>query len=121
MEVSPQQLCNGLLLTARDPSFSIAREKPCRPTLKYCREFIESRIHDCLARHSACRLDIRRCLPNRVLHVGEEDNPQSVKLLAANNNETVDYVTLSHYWGAPNDVPKTTRTNLQYNLESIGI
>jgi hypothetical protein len=55
-----------------------------------------------------------------VLDLGEEDSPR-VKLLVTNSNDTADYVALSHFWGSPNAVPKTTRANLQSNLESIRI
>jgi len=56
-----------------------------------------------------------------VLDLGEEKNPESVKLLVTPNDDTADYVALSRCWGSPNALLKTTRENLQSNLEGIRI
>lgn len=79
------------------PAFSKAKLRPNKPSLEYCKAFIETNLGRCKEEHVWCEPN-NLTLPKRVLDVSGGARLQIVKLLEIDwlNPNRAPYVALSH-------------------------
>jgi len=74
-------------------------------------------LRTCDTTHTACRAPSPARLPTRVIDVGSEAQP--VCRLVESGGAAGQYIALSHCWGDPTTVPKTTRETLVQHCTDV--
>lgn len=82
---------------------------------------IRSWMASCEQEHPQCRKTqpLRPRLPHRVIDVGQPGEDASISLYESKEQEQHDYLALSHCWGDPRTVPKTTLETLALHRHQI--
>ena len=114
------------LLTCADNSFSLPVLDtndifPHKLSLEYSTSFIRKKLCLCREQHDACRQKSAISLPKRVLDLGEGKTMQTIKLLETNEQVIEHYVALSHCWGPPGMVLKTTQATFDARVQDIDL
>lgn len=78
----------------------------------------------CEQQHN-CKGSTKRTLPSRLLYVGGQHYPGSLRLVSGQETKAAEYIALSHCWGklGPNEVLSycTTRENIAHREEGFDI
>ncbi|KAK5697678.1 hypothetical protein LTR17_023892 [Elasticomyces elasticus] len=82
-----------------------------------CKDQIQTWIRTCDEEHTACSALVSPQLPSRVIDVGSVAEPRCV--LVDSTGRIGAYVALSHCWGSPDTVPKTTKATLSQHKQCI--
>ncbi|TVY84493.1 hypothetical protein LSUE1_G002447 [Lachnellula suecica] len=107
---------NLLSLPNLGPDFA----PPFKPTLEYSTSFIQKQLSSCRA-HDSCTTTLTKFLPKRVLDLGTESFFRTIKLVETSGQTGAEYVTLSHCWGPPDTVPKTTKATFASHAKGIAL
>jgi len=114
--------CGSLILDLPAPfsAFKKGSRLPYMRSPKYYTQFAKKNLDFCSKWHESCRPVASQILPKRVLYIGQA-GVQTIKLMETDGDVEASYVALSHCWGPPNAVPKTTRQNFQSHIQGIQI
>ena len=75
-------------------------------------------LHDCLHKHEDCVGELSSDLPTRVLDVGDNEAPTTLRLHHNSGSERGQYVALSYCWGKAQSVV-TTSQNVGEHLRNL--
>jgi Heterokaryon incompatibility protein (HET) len=100
------------------PAFGPAEDIPPTLELDTCAKFARKWIDNCEKNHAESCLRKQSKLPKRVLDLGADGLPSTLKLKET-KEETGCYTTLSHRWGDPSLGLSTTKANISNFLLEI--